>query len=486
MSDNPHGLVLPPELDPRGRRPARRERGRLARVLSWVAVLTSFAIVATSGVGYALYRYYDGNIDRLPLHIGGNRPARVGGKALNFLLVGSDSRDGLSKEELRKAATEFTPGRRSDTMILIHLAADRKHVTLVSFPRDSYVEIPAHGGKPLRSAKINTAFSDGGPALAIQTVEHLTGVRVDHYLEVNFAGFQRLVDALDGVDVCLPKPAKDSFSGIDLPAGKSHIKGQQALAFVRQRHGLPRGDLDRIQRQQQFLGALLRRATSLGVLLNPFKLKSFLDVATKSVQVDDRLGFDDMKSLALAMKGLDPGRVAFVTAPVDRLAMRNGQSVVLLDEVAGRDMYQAIAHDQPLTKPPAPVPAKLTVAPRDVRVNVLNGTGVPRRAAGAANDLRDVGFRVVGTGNADGSSYERTTVRYAPGNEAAAATLVAALHGAKAEPGPAAPGTLTLIVGRDYQKPLAVKVTSSSPPPAPRPTASRPPVATAADDPCAA
>jgi LCP family protein required for cell wall assembly len=484
VTDNPHGLVLPPELDPRRRAP--RPHRRWARVLSWMAVVTSVAVVVASGAGYVLFRYYDGNISRLPLHIGGHRPDRVKGKALNFLLVGSDTREGMSKEELKQSATEFTPGRRSDTIILIHLSADRQHVTLLSFPRDSYVEIPAHGDQPAHFGKINTAFSAGGAALTIQTVEKLTNIRVDHYLEVNFAGFQRLVDAVDGVDVCLDRAAKDSFSGIDLPAGRSHIKGTQALAFVRQRHGLPRGDLDRIERQQQFLGSLMRRATSIGVLLNPFRLKNFLDVATKSLQVDDKLGFNDMKTLALAMKGLEPGKVAFVTTPVDRLAMRSGQSVVLLDANNGPPLYQAIARDEPLVKPPAPLPKKLTVPPSAIRVTVLNGTDVPRRAAKTADELRGVGFRVATTGNADGTAYQTTEVRYGAGQEAAAATLAAALPGSKTVLGQGG-DTLTVVIGRDYRAPVPVKVAGTPPPAPPRPagTPTKPPV-TAADDKCAA
>jgi LCP family protein required for cell wall assembly len=482
VTDNPHGLVLPPELDPRGRR-VPRERSRAARVLSWIAVFTSFSILLASGVGYALFRYYDGRIPHLALPIDGERPAKVPGKALNFLLVGSDSRDGMTKAELKRAATEFTPGRRSDTMILIHLSADREHVTLVSFPRDAYVEIPAHQGKKAHWGKINTAFSAGGPVLAIKTVERLTDVRVDHYIEVNFAGFQLLVDAVDGVDVCLPAAVKEPLSGINLPAGRSRVKGQQALAFVRQRHGLPRGDLDRIQRQQQFMGALMRRATSLGVLLNPFRLKGFLDVATKSLQVDDQLEFGDMKALALAMKGLDPQRVAFVTAPIDRLAMRGGQSVVLLDEMAGPPLYQAIARDESLTKPPKALPKKLTVPPRSIRIKVLNGTGISKRAAKAADELRGVGFRVAATGNADGDDYQETVVRYAPGDEAAAATLAAALHGARTQPDPSLGATLTVVVGHDYRPPKAVQVSGTAAP-RPGPSASKAPVKTAADDPC--
>jgi hypothetical protein len=176
--------------------------------------------------------------------------------------------------------------------------------------------------------------------------------------------------------------------------------------------------------------------------------------------------------------------VAFVTVPIDRLAMRGGQSVVLLDEVNGPPLFRAISRDESLTKPPAAVPAKLTVAPSAIRVTVLNGTGVAKRAAHVADDLRGVGFRVAGTGNADGATYEKTLVRYAPGNEAAAATLAASLHGAKTEAAPGAKAALTVIVGRDYRTAVAVKVTGT-PAPVPSATASKPPV-TAADDPCAA
>lgn len=486
MTDNVHGLVLPPELDPRGRRRARG--GPLRRVLRWVAVVTSFSVLAVSTAGYAMLRYYDGNIDRLPLAIGGNRPDRVKGKALNFLLVGSDSREGMSQEELKRSLTEFTPGRRSDTMILVHLAADRRHVTLLSFPRDAYVPIPAHKGRPAHEGKINTAFSAGGPSLAIQTVEAFTGIRIDHYIEINFAGFHRVVDSLGGVDICLKRPVKESFSGIDLPAGPSRVKGVQALAFVRQRYGLPRGDIDRIQRQQHFMGSLMRRAMSLGVLLNPLRLKEFLDVTTQSIQVDESLSFETLKSLALAMKGLDPASVQFVTTPTEA-GRRGGQSVELVDLEAAKALYHSIANDQPLVKPPAPLPTKLTVAPGDISVTVLNGTGISRRAAAVANDLRGVGFRVTGTGNADGTAYERTVVRYKAGNEAAAATLAASLHGARTEIADADGAALTVVVGKDYTKAVGVKV--SAPvrpvtPAAPKPSSSTRPPRTAADSSCVA
>ncbi len=491
MTDNPHGLVLPPELNPRGA-PRTSSRRRVARVLSWIAVVTSVCVFAASGVGYGLYRYYDGNIDRIPIRIGGKRPAKVPGKAINFLLIGSDSREGASKDELKRFATEFTPGRRSDTMVLIHLAANRDRVTLLSFPRDSYVEIPAYGKRASHRAKINTAFASGGQDLAIQTVEQLTGIRIDHYLEVNFAGFQRMVDALGGVDVCLPRPARDRLSGINLPAGRSHVKGTQALAFVRQREGVPGGDLGRIQRQQQFMGAMMRQATSLGVLLNPVKLLKFLKVATDSLRIDEELSFDDMKSLAMAMRGLDPQRVQFVTVPVDRLARRGSQSVVLIDEERAALVYDAIAHDRPLpgTEPAAPAPAagQLTVAPRNIRVQVRNGAGVTKLAARVADDLRGVGFRVTGTGNADRSTYPSTVVRHGTGRADSARTVAAAIPGATLVADPRLGATIDVVVGRDYRGVRAVTVTApTGGTPAARPSATpgAPKVTTAADDPCA-
>ena len=488
VSDNPHGLLLPPELDPRGsgRRPGRR---RWVRVVSWVAVVTSVFLVVASGVGFALYRYYGGKIPRIPFSVGGNRPDKVPGRALNFLLIGSDSREGASKAELKRFATEFTAGRRSDTMILIHLSAKRDKVQLVSFPRDAFVTIPAHGKRAAHTGKINTAFSQGGHNLAAQTVEQLTGIRIDHYIEVNFAGFQRLVDAVDGVDVCLRKPAKDRLSGINLPAGRSRIRGTQALAFVRQREGLPRGDLDRIERQQQFLSAMMRRATSRGILLNPVRLVKFLNVATESLQIDTRLQLKNLEALARAMRGLDPRRVQFITAPVDRLAKRNRQSVVLLDAVVGREVYASIKADrgipgaEPVVDPVPTKAAALTVPPSRIRLRVLNGTETKGLAAKTANELKGLGYRVSETGNADRTSYDGSIIRYGPDRQESAATLAAAIKGARLERDNTLASTLVLVVGRNYAG--AKKVTVTARPASTGPTPSRAPVSTAADDPCA-
>ena len=488
MSSNPHGLVLPPELNPRGDIGRPHRARRVARVLSWIAVVMSVAVLATSTAGYVFVRYYDGKINRLDGLFGdeGNRPSSGPGKSQNFLLVGSDTREGASAEELHRASTTFEPGRRSDTVILIHLSAKQDKALLLSFPRDAYVAIPGAGKN-----KLNTAFSRGGPALTIKTIEQLTQVRVDHYLEVNFTGFFRMVEALDGVDVCLPKAQKEPLSGIDLPAGRSRVKGPQALAFVRQRHGLPRGDIDRIERQQQFLGAMLRRATSKGMLLRPDRLLGFLKVVTESIQVDDKLTFNDMKDLAFRLKDLDPQKVQFMTVPIDRLAKRGGASVVLLDEPAMTELFTKIRNDEVFpddtatpSKKPTTGPA-LTVAPSRIRVDVLNGSGTAGVARKAAADLREVGFAIGDVSNADRSTYAVTEVHYGPDRFESARTVSAAVPGSRLVPDDTLGREVVVVIGSDYTgtKPVTVAPSPGAPGGTTAPT---PPPKTAADDPCAA
>ncbi len=479
MTSNPHGLVLPPELNPRGR----RRRTKAARVLSWVAVITSACVLVGSVGVYAFVKYFDGRINRIGIcpktQPDCHKVKKGPGKSVNFLLIGSDSREGATSEELKKASTTFTPGRRSDTLILIHLSANEDKALMVSFPRDSWVAIPGKGHD-----RINAAFSAGGVTLAVQTVEQLTQLHIDHYIEVNFAGFQRIVEAVKGVDVCLPTAQKDKDSGIDLPAGKSHVNGQQALAFVRQRNGLPRGDIDRIARQQQFMGALMRRATSLGVLANPVRLVDFLTSITDAIQVDDNLSFGQLKDLALRLRGLDPAKVTFVTAPNKGNARREGKAVVLLDELPMKALFDSLRNDTAIPgASPAPVPTDLIVPASKIRVQVLNGTDTKGVANGAATELRGIGFLVQGTGNADSPTYERTIVRYGPQKSDSARTLAAAT-GADLQLDQSLGRTLELVIGRNYAGARAVTISTARP--TPSGSSSLPPATSAADDPCAA
>ncbi|MCA1824491.1 MAG: LCP family protein [Mycobacteriales bacterium] len=503
MPQNPHGLVtLPPELNPRGpavRRPLTRpRRRRWVRVMSWVAVGMSFTILLVSATGYALYHKWMGGLGRIKipgLNQVDGKPAPPSA-AQNYLLVGSDSREGATPEELRAALTEYEAGQRADTMILAHLSSGNKKAILVSFPRDAWVEIPDYTnpktGKhyPAHMGKLNSSYSIGGAELAVKTIQNLTGIGINHYLEVEFQGFQRMVDALGGVTVCVSKPAHDHFSGINLDAGTHHVGGVQALAFVRQRHGLPRGDIDRIARQQYFLGAMLRKAISKGVLLNVPKLDRFMTVATHSVTADQSLSGTDILKFARKLRGLDAGHVLFVTTPVLKdSARRSGQSVVLLDDPAAASLFATIRNDEAVTANASPAPAApptdLVVRPGSIRVRVLNGTGTSGIARRAADDLARVGFQIRDTGNADAPSYAETIVRYGPSRADSARTLQAAVVNSRLQLDQSLGRTLELVIGTNYQGVRPVTVGPRAPTTtAPKPN-STPVPKSAADQACA-
>lgn len=502
--------ALPPHLDPRGRsalpprgpvRPAGRARRprRAARVLSWIAVLTSVAILATAGAGYVLFNHYNGNITHLRDILGGSAaPAPAPRDAQNFLLVGSDSRGNLKAGQgVQGTGATFVTGQRSDTVILVHLyGGNSDKVEMVSFPRDSLVPIPAYTDpktgrvRQPRHDRINSAFAEGGPKLLVQTVQGLTGVRIDHYLQVDFEGFQKMVDKLGGVDVCLSQPARDRYSGIDLSAGRHHINGTVALSFVRQRHGLPNGDIDRIKRQQEFIGAMVRKVLSAGTLANPFKLNGFLEVATSSLQADESLDFATMRTLALRLRNLGAGNVVFTTAPVAKI---NGYDpvlgdVVLLDQAKGAALFDQLRRDIPPGTPaPAPTGATtqpLIVSPGAVRVQVFNAAGINGLGRKAADDLGAVGFQTVGAAQTRGSGAASTTVRYGPTKADSARTLAAAVPGAVLRLDPTLGQVLQLVVGADYKGAHAVTVGAS--PAGAAPSATAPPkTVTALDDPCA-
>jgi LCP family protein required for cell wall assembly len=461
----------------------------VARALSWLAVLTSVSILAVAGVGYALVTGYDGNIRRIPGIFGDDDARNTGGNgARTILIVGSDSRDNEAGERIQGKGSGFVTGQRADVIMLAHLYGSADKAQLVSIPRDSYVTIPAHTNPrsnafvKAREGKINRALFEGGPALLLQTVQDLTGVAIDHYMQIDFAGFTRLVDELDGVEVCLSKPAKDPESGIDLQAGRQTIGGEQALAFVRQRNDLPRGDIDRIQRQQRLLGSLVREVLSARTLANPVKLNGVLDVATGSLQVDDDLTFSSLRQLALRFRSFSADDVLFTTAPIgDIAARRGGESVVLLDEDASDRLFGDIAGDvAPADAPPPPAAGQeLLVAPDQIRVEVLNGAGVPGLGARAAADLGKVGFVVVGApGNRPGEATG-TVVRHGPDKADSARTLAAAVPGATVEEDRQLDRTLQLVVGSAYSTAVPVTVAGSAPPPPAEPAPD-----TASSDPC--
>ena len=526
-ADRPAPAALPPHMDPRRPRggvplrpsravlptaaasrpaaPARAvlpatpppRRRRATRVLSWIAVITSVAVLATAGAGWALLSFYDGKISRINgLDLGGDRPADLPRDAQNILIVGSDSRGELEAGEgTQGTGDDFVTGQRADTVILAHLYGDADQAELVSFPRDSWVRIPAHtdpeSGELVeeRESKLNSALFEGGPALLIDTIEQLSGLHVDNYMQIDFDGFQAVVNKLDGVEVCLPEAAKEKDSGIDLPAGRSVIQGDQALAFVRQRKGLPNGDIDRIRRQQQFIGAIVRKVLSPGTLLNPVRLNGVITVATESLDVDEGTSIDDLQRFALRMRGFDAGGVVFTTVPIaDINGVRQRQSVVLLDEAKGTELFSRIRRDVAPGVPDAPTDAvepaePIIVAPSSVRVRVYNGAGVTGLGRQAAADLEQVGFLVVGAPGDRGSTATATIVRHGPDRADSARTVAAAIPGATIELDESLAGTVEVVVGSSYAGAQPVSVGADPEQPAVPPAEA--PVVTAASDPCA-
>lgn len=514
--------ALPPDMDPRRPRggvpprpprtvpptaagarrvvpasPPKRKR-TAARVLSWIAVVTSIAVLATAGAGWALLSFYDGKISRITgLDLGDDRPADLPRDAQNILIVGSDSRGELAAGEgTQGTGDDFVTGQRADTVILAHLYGDADQAELISFPRDSWVTVPAHTDPDTgelveeRESKLNSALFEGGPALLIDTIEQLSGLHVDHYMQIDFDGFQAVVNKLDGVEVCLPEAAKEKDSGIDLPAGRSVIQGDQALAFVRQRKGLPNGDIDRIRRQQQFIGAIVRKVLSAGTLLNPVRLNGVITVATESLDVDEGTSIDDLQRFALRMRGFDAGGVVFTTVPIaDVNGVRQRQSVVLLDEAAADELFGRIRRDVAPGVPEQPdataAPVEpLIVAPSSVRVKVYNGAGVTGLGRRAAGDLEEVGFLIVGAAEDRGSSATQTVVLHGPDRADSARTVAAAIPGATTRLDESLDRTVEVVVGSSYSGAQPVSLTGEVPEPvAP---ASQAPVVTAASDPCAA
>ncbi|MFI6688773.1 LCP family protein [Streptomyces sp. NPDC050485] len=340
--------------------------------LRWTALGVSFAVLAAAGTGWWFYRKLDGNIhtDTSAAHelevYDRERPASLVHGAQNLLLIGSDSRAGSNARYGR----DDGGSQRSDTTILLHLAADRRSATAVSLPRDLMTDIPGCG-KPdgtrtkEQFAQFNWAFEFGGAACSIRTVEKLTGVRVDHHMVVDFNGFKDMVDAVDGVEVCLKEPVDDQQAHVKLPAGRQTLHGEQALGFVRSRHGIGDGsDTQRMDRQQQFLGSLVKKVQSNGVLLNPARLYPVLDAATKSLTTDPGLNtLRDLYGLVRSMRGIPTENVQFLTVPRQAYAYDQNR-----DELVQPDadrLFKQLRDDLPVKVAATPAVEKASASNKD-------------------------------------------------------------------------------------------------------------------------
>ncbi|MFE4372372.1 LCP family protein [Streptomyces sp. NPDC056835] len=328
--------------------------------LRWVALGTSVVILAGAGAGWWFYRKLDGNITTdttaaAELHTyEKERPTPVALDAQNILLIGSDSRAG---EGNSKYGRDDGGSQRSDTTILLHLAADRKSATAMSIPRDLMVEIPSCAkpdGSRSRAqfAQFNWAFEAGGAACAIRTVEKLTDIRVDHHMVIDFSGFTDVVNAVDGVEVCLDEPVKDVQARLELPAGRQTLDGEQALGFVRARHGIGDGsDTQRMDRQQRFLGALFKKVQSNGVLLNPARLYPVLDAATKSLTTDSGLNsLSDLYELARSMRSVPMEKVQFLTVPRQPYSQDANRDELVQPDA--KNLFERLREDDPVSVSP--------------------------------------------------------------------------------------------------------------------------------------
>ena len=295
-----------------------------------------------------------------------NRPKKES-SAVNYLIVGSDTREGLSREEIKRlkvGGTDVAAGRRSDTMLLIHISKKRDKAAIISIPRDSYALIPEHSnsqGKviPAAYSKINSAYNWGGAPLLIETLESMSDLRIDHYVELNFVGFVRMVDALGGVEICTKKDINDPKSHLTLPAGTHVLDGIDSLKFVRTRVFDGLGDLGRMKRQQEFASAMLRKATSAGVLLNPVKMVDFINSALDSVVTDEGLSQGDLLTLGKQLRNLSASNVRTLTIPLKYYNYnKNGVSAaVLWDPVLAPELFESIKNDEALIEEVRPDPS---------------------------------------------------------------------------------------------------------------------------------
>ena len=471
-------------------RPAAAIRPTIARRLRiGTAAASAFVLVVTGGA-WALYRNVTAGITTTNVISG-----RSSDGAQNILLVGVDSREDAQGNPLPQSVLDQLHGGpdtgvlNSDTIIVLHVPAGGGAAVAFSIPRDAYVDIPGYRRDKINAAypvvKANTEqqlLADGaqdrreitaeasarGRTALIGAVEDLTGLTIDHYAEINLVGFATLTQAIGGVPVCLAAPTRDLLSGANFAAGVQTISGASALAFVRQRHGLPQGDLSRIRRQQVFLAATAEKLLSAGTLTNPSALGALLAVAQQSVVIDS--GWD-LLSFVQEAADIAKGDIAFVTIPTAGAENNSRGDVVLVDSGAVRDFVdqkveaQDAAAEEAARRADRPKAGPYTVITSRYVVDVRNGSDADGLGSQVMTLLRGQGFlrgTVDTTGRADESVVYSTAA-----DEDAAEQLAAHLGGiatAEVDEG-VSPGHLQVVLGGDFDRTLAPSPSTTTPPP---------------------
>jgi LCP family protein required for cell wall assembly len=415
------------------------------RLIVGCSLLLVFLVVATTaGYGYVHYRFGQiRSVDVPGLHKAG------GGRPFNLLVVGSDSRESLDAKDGRRFGE--VGGQRNDTTLVIRVEPARKHVSMLSIPRDLVVPIAGTGAEN----RINAALT-GGPGVLVKTIEQNFGIPIHHYVLVDFDGFQAIVDALGGIDVRFPYPSRDVKSGLDVgEPGCRHLSGRGALALARSRyfsyqldgvwHRDPWADLGRIRRQQAFLQALTKAALAKG-LTNPVRANAFVGSLVHEVTKDSALRVTEVIRTAAAFRSFRPSKLATYTLPVtvstdhplgDVLLLKQPDATGVVDRFLGR-------------APAAPTPG--ATDPASTQVTVLNALGTTGLAAATADDLRRSGYRITTVGNAPSADLARSQIAYAPGALADAKTLASTLLGGAAlvEDPTLAASHLTLVLGPGF------------------------------------
>jgi LCP family protein required for cell wall assembly len=466
----------------RGRR-GRRSSARLARgshslgrvVAAWTSMALVGVLVAGSLVAYAKYRAIWDSIQRVDVEglIGPQPPKYT--NAENILVIGTDTRVG------QNGIGGSVGCGCSDTLMLLHISPGRHKVTVMSIPRETMVPVlgcaasdgtPGQQADPSQMELINAALSGGGPACTWKTFEAETDIHVDHFIELDFVGFEKVIDDLGGVDVCLPFSVDDPDSGLNLSAGEHHVFGTQALAFWRTREDVGFGsDTQRILRDQYLMVALVQGIEHSGMLKSPSKVLHVVDDASSAMTTDTGLDQDAMLNIADSLRGIKSADVTFVTAPNEPYPPNTND--VQFEQPQAGELFNAIAHDSTLptttkgkkkSKQPAAAPAP-TVSPSQVNVDVENGSGVTGAAGQAGSDLTARGFNVTGTGDANNFSYTNSMIEYATSSDLPAAdTLKADVPNVEVQQNSSlTPGTIELIVGSTFNG-LSTQPTSSSTP----------------------
>ncbi len=326
--------IDPPYVDRPPQAPPKKRRNWFGRIIGLIVLLFVLMLICVP-----LYAW--GRINKVDAMPTGERPADTPGTT--YLLVGSDSREGLTRAERSKLGTGSDKGQRTDTIMLLHVPESGPTV-LLSLPRDSYVPIPGHGKN-----KINAAFAYGGPKLLIQTIEGVTGLRVDNYVEIGFGGFAGIVDSVGGVKMCLPKAMKDKDSHIDLPAGCQQLDGKNALGYVRMRKADPLGDLGRVQRQREMIGSIANKAVSPWTFVNPVRYYQLGTASADALSIDKETGPLDLFKFARGMKAVAGGGSGVtLTVPISDSSYKtaNGADAVKWDTAKARAVFNALKEDK--------------------------------------------------------------------------------------------------------------------------------------------